>query len=209
MTSVSNEKRVIYLRGVLDGRAWYGALAAMEMAIDAHGDQIRNDGVTPYVTHPIDVALYLSTLSSALMHPEEAIRDALLHDVVEDTSVTLGDIEAAFGEKSAATISLLSARKGETPEQKAERFKALAADPSGGPIKLADRDHNLSTMLGVFNRARVEKYVRETHEYFFPLAREARRRVPEQTAVYLNLKTALNRQIAPLEVLLSTPSALS
>ena len=113
---------------------------------------------------------------------------ALGHDTVEDCEgVTIEMIEDNFGGKVAATVDLLTTPEGETPEQKHTRFRALAHDPCGGLVKLQDRHHNLSTMLGVFDRTRIRKYVTETHGYFRPLAREGRRRWPAQTAAYLNL----------------------
>lgn len=209
-TPVSDLKRVVYLRGLLDGRRWHTASSALEFAIWAHGDQMRKDGVTPFVLHPIEVALYLVTLSASLDDPEGTVTDALLHDTVEDCpQVDLRMIEDNFGEASAETVLHLSAPPGETPQEKHARFSALARLPRGGPIKLSDRGHNLFTMLGAFRREQVEKYILETEEYFFPLAREARRALPSQSAVYLNLKTAIQWQLRPLQALLDTPGSLA
>ncbi|MDQ1386058.1 MAG: diphosphokinase / guanosine-3,5-bis(diphosphate) 3-diphosphatase, partial [Actinomycetota bacterium] len=72
---------------------------AYEVARDAHRDQVRRSG-DPYIAHPLGVAMILSDLGL----DDITLAGALLHDAVEDTSVTLADLEARFGSDVAAIV---------------------------------------------------------------------------------------------------------
>src|SRR5205823_12483540 len=72
---------------------------AYDVARDAHRDQVRRSG-DPYIAHPLGVALILSELGL----DDVTLAAALLHDAVEDTSVTLADLEEQFGPDVAAIV---------------------------------------------------------------------------------------------------------
>src|SRR3954470_20482488 len=72
---------------------------AYEVARDAHRDQVRRSG-DPYIAHPVGVAMILSELGL----DDVTLAGALLHDAVEDTSVTLADLEVQFGPDVAAVV---------------------------------------------------------------------------------------------------------
>src|SRR4029079_10299335 len=72
---------------------------AYEVARDAHRDQVRRSG-DPYIAHPLGVAMILADLGL----DDVTLAGALLHDAVEDTSVTLDDLEARFGPDVAAIV---------------------------------------------------------------------------------------------------------
>jgi (p)ppGpp synthase/HD superfamily hydrolase len=74
---------------------------AIALAVRAHEAQIRKgDGQLPYIVHPVTVALILSRFTG----DEDTIIAGLLHDTLEDTLVTAGEIEQAFGEKVRDTV---------------------------------------------------------------------------------------------------------
>jgi GTP pyrophosphokinase len=147
---------------------------AFEISVDAHKDMRRKSG-EPYILHPLAVArivveeIGLGVTSSIC---------ALLHDVVEDTEITLEDIEREFGEKFAKIIDGLTKisnvvdLKADTTVQ-AENFRkillTLADDPRVILIKLADRLHNMRT-LGSMNREKQLKISSETTYIYSPLA---------------------------------------
>jgi len=62
-------------------------------------------------------------------------------------------------------------------------------------MKLADRNDNISTMVGVFKPARLERYFNETRDEYLPLIRQARRKFPSQEAVYENYKMQIQNQL--------------
>jgi GTP pyrophosphokinase len=146
---------------------------AHELAAEAHEGQLRGSG-EPYLIHPVAVAHYLA----GLQLDAETIAAALLHDVPEDTDVTIGEIEKRFGREVARLVDGVtklskfgSARSVE--EQQAENirkmFLAMAEDVRVVVIKLADRLHNMRTLeyLTPEKRARI---ARQTMEIYAPLA---------------------------------------
>jgi (p)ppGpp synthase/HD superfamily hydrolase len=77
---------------------------ALEFAREAHGKQLRKYGEEPYIEHPIRVAKLVRTVP----HTSEMICAAYLHDVVEDTPVSIRDINRKFGEKVALLVDELT-----------------------------------------------------------------------------------------------------
>jgi GTP pyrophosphokinase len=145
---------------------------AIEFSRAAHQGQLRKSG-DPYVTHPIAVARILT-----LLHIDvQAIVAALLHDVVEDTEITLDQLAEKFGKPVAELVdglSKLDRLQFETREDaQAENFRkmlmAMARDVRVILIKLADRLHNMRTLESM-SREKCERIARETMEIYAPIA---------------------------------------
>jgi GTP pyrophosphokinase len=149
--------------------------AAHEFASRAHGPQVRLSG-EPYVSHTVAVATILAELLGAGVD-QTLIQAAILHDVVEDTKQTLGDVERAFGGDVAGLVDGVSKISGlhfDRPElEQAENFRkmllSMARDLRVILIKLADRLHNMRT-LQALDAARASRIARETREIYAPLA---------------------------------------
>jgi guanosine-3',5'-bis(diphosphate) 3'-pyrophosphohydrolase len=145
---------------------------AYEFSQTHHAGQTRASG-EPYLAHPLEVALVLADMK---MDPV-AIAAGLLHDSVEDTSVTIVDIRKEFGEQVAhivegvTKISKIDFATHE--EQQAENLRkmmlAMVDDIRVVLIKLADRLHNMRT-LEHLPRERQEKISRETLDIYAPIA---------------------------------------
>lgn len=145
---------------------------AGDFAIKAHDGQNRISG-EPFVMHPFNVAIILSEMEM----DDEAIAAGLLHDTVEDTPCTIGDIKENFGENIALLVEGVT-KLGKIPystkqEQQVENlrkmFLAMAKDIRVIIIKLADRLHNLRTLKSMPSEKQLEK-AHETMEIFAPLA---------------------------------------
>ncbi len=146
---------------------------AYDLAASAHAGQMRSTG-DPYVTHCIEVANILADLYL----DEDTIIAGLLHDVPEDTQVTLETIQKEFGDMVAKRVDgvtkLSELRLGMGVEQtQAESlrkmFLAMAEDLRIVIIKLADRLHNMRTLYAR-PPEKQRKIARETMEIFAPLA---------------------------------------
>jgi len=144
---------------------------AYEMAVVAHREQRRKSG-EPYILHPIEVAQIC--LEEIGLGPT-AVICALLHDVVEDTSVTLETVRQEFGPKIGMIVDGLTKLDGlynmETAQ--AENFKkvlsTLVSDVRVILIKMADRLHNLRTISSM-PRHKQLKIAAETDYIYAPLA---------------------------------------
>ena len=145
---------------------------AYEYAKDKHKDQLRRSG-EPYIIHPIQVAYILSTLG--LDH--STICAALLHDVIEDTDVTLEDIAKEFSPEIAEMVDgvtkLSKLNYTSEQEQQVENYRkmflAMGKDIRVILIKLADRLHNMRT-LKYLTRDRQIANAKETMDLYAPLA---------------------------------------
>ena len=117
-------------------------MEAAAFAVSAHGRTTRKDGTTPYVVHPLRVATSLNRVFG--LNDDKARIVALLHDTVEDTSVTLDEIRRKFGRWIAVSVDLLT--HDDTPEGRARSLSRLTQeiDPRVRIIKLADVYDNLS-----------------------------------------------------------------
>lgn len=145
---------------------------AFEMSVDAHKDMRRKSG-EPYILHPLHVA---QIVVNEMGLGATAAICALLHDVVEDTELTLDDIKREFGVKVMKIIDGLTKVSGVfdlTSSIQAENFKklllTLADDVRVILIKIADRLHNMRTMDSMPRKKQL-KIASETLYLYAPLA---------------------------------------
>ncbi|MDX8391192.1 MAG: bifunctional (p)ppGpp synthetase/guanosine-3',5'-bis(diphosphate) 3'-pyrophosphohydrolase [Mariprofundaceae bacterium] len=145
---------------------------AYVFAANAHANQKRSSG-EPYLTHPLAVANILASLHL----DDKSIVTGLLHDTVEDTSVTLQDIESRFGSEVANLVDGVT-KIGQihftsSEHKQAENFRkmilATAKDLRVLLVKLADRLHNMRT-LGFLPERKRGYISQETMELYAPLA---------------------------------------
>lgn len=152
---------------------------ALEFARREHGDQRRKSGEL-FFTHPLAVATYLAEYRL----DADALSAALLHDIAEDTRVSLAEIEALFGDEVATLVAgvtkLKEVTRGvaagekltgkELQEATLQRlFRAMTSDVRTVIIKLFDRLHNMRTIEHLSRHKQIEKAT-ETLNVFAPMA---------------------------------------
>jgi GTP pyrophosphokinase len=145
---------------------------AYDYSLIHHEGQTRASG-EPYLVHPLEVALVLADMK---MDPV-AIAAGLLHDSVEDTSVTIGDIQKEFGEQVAHIVEGVTkiskidfaTREEAQAENLRKMMLAMVDDIRVVLIKLADRLHNMRT-LEHLSPERQHKIAQETLEIYAPIA---------------------------------------
>jgi len=119
---------------------------AIVFAANAHQGQKRKGDGSPYITHPLTVSITL------LDHgcDEDVVTAAILHDTVEDTSVTLNDIESTFGENIRRLVKGVSEPDKTLPwrERKEHTIKHISTAPLDERLIIcADKLHNISSMI--------------------------------------------------------------
>jgi GTP pyrophosphokinase len=146
---------------------------AFQIAERAHHGQLRDEGA-PYIEHPLRVALITATELGVC--DADLICAALLHDVVEDTSVTLAEVDAACGVPVAHFVELLTKERVEDPEAMRAAthayLKRIADDSQDVlALKLADRLDNLRSVAVLPDWEKRRKYLLETYWQYLPFAK--------------------------------------
>jgi len=160
------------LKGYLESDQIEQCHQAYLVAEKAHHGQMRRSG-EPYISHPVAAALVLADMRLDY----QTIMATLLHDVVEDTLVSMDDLTANFGEEVAALVDgvtkLTKIKFESRAEAQAENFRkmvlAMVKDIRVIIVKLADRLHNMRT-LGVMPSAKRRRIAVETLEIYAPIA---------------------------------------
>jgi GTP pyrophosphokinase len=173
-TPVTGPQELIERVRAYDPRMDAGVLdAAYRIAMQAHGAQRRENG-DPYITHPLAVAEILV----GYRLDTSSLVTALLHDTVEDTKLTLAELERRFGGTVAGLVDgvtkLTRLELQSDRTKQAENFRklvlAMSKDIRVLLVKLADRLHNMRTLHYVRNPERRARIARETMEIYAPLA---------------------------------------
>jgi GTP pyrophosphokinase len=168
---------------------------AFEFSESAHRGQFRKSG-EPYITHPLAVASILSEWRL----DAEGLAAALLHDVMEDTSVKRSEIESTFGKPVAAIVDGLSkldqiefaTREDAQAESFRKMLLAMARDVRVILIKLADRLHNMRTLDAMAPSHR-KRIARETMDIYAPIANRL-----GLNALFLELQDLSFKHLYPL-----------
>ena len=159
------------LRRLLPASTCDAVARAVEFAVRYHGDQRRPTGA-PYLEHLLE-ALEVLVRGARVTDPD-VLCAAVLHDVVEDTPCTVGNVRLAFGARVADMVAWVTKPE---PEDGADRkaakesyLKSLRDAPDDVVlVKLADRASNVQTLRNL-SPARQREYYAQTVAYIIPLA---------------------------------------
>lgn len=156
--------------GVAD--LWSEVEPAYRFAQKAHATQRRDDG-TPYYHHCARVMRNLVEMGET---DPSVLKAALLHDALEDSNISQGEIATRFGKRTAELVALLTKpplREGETYDQRNVRYlEGLKHDHGAVAIKVADRLDNLEDVHLVPDRSFIQRYLPDSRAHYVELARE-------------------------------------
>ncbi len=166
------QRLVVTLESYLSSEQIASIVRAYEYSAEAHKGQTRKTG-EPYISHPVAVAQELADMRL----DAQAIEAAILHDVVEDTSVAISEIEEKFGTDVALLVDGVSKLDQiefhSRAEAQAESFRkmmlAMIEDIRVILVKLADRLHNMQT-LDAMPTEKQRRIARETLDIYAPIA---------------------------------------
>jgi GTP pyrophosphokinase len=145
---------------------------AYSFALEHHKGQVRDSGEA-YMCHPVSVALILAEMQMDMV----CLQTGLLHDVIEDTGVTLEQVQKLFGLEVSRCVDgvtklgklNLQSREARQAENMRKMLLAMVSDIRVILVKLADRLHNMRT-LGAVSRERQERTAQETLDIYAPIA---------------------------------------
>lgn len=176
------------------------------MARSAHANQNRSSGEL-YINHPIAVARIVADIGL----DEVSIVAALLHDAVEDTEITLGDVESNFGAEVATIVDGVTklerlqfdSKEAQQAATMRKMLVAMARDLRVLMIKLADRLHNMRTIAGV-PYEKQQRIAQETMDIYAPLAHRLGMQEIKQQLEDLAFATLFPKRYAELDHLVAT-----
>ena len=179
---------------------------AYEMARSAHANQNRSSGEL-YINHPIAVARIVADIGL----DEVSIVAALLHDAVEDTGITISDVESNFGSEVSAIVDGVTklerlqfdSKEAQQAATMRKMLVAMARDLRVLMIKLADRLHNMRTIAAVPHEKQ-QRVAQETLDIYAPLAHRLGMQEIKQQLEDLAFAALYPKRYAELDHLVAT-----
>ncbi len=180
--------------------------AAYEMARSAHVNQHRSSGEL-YINHPIAVARIVADIGL----DEVSIVAALMHDAVEDTEITIADVESNFGSEVSAIVDgvtklerlQFNSKEAQQAATMRKMLVAMARDLRVLMIKLADRLHNMRTIAAV-SHDKQQRVAQETLDIYAPLAHRLGMQEIKQQLEDLAFAALYPKRYAELDHLVAT-----
>jgi GTP pyrophosphokinase len=179
---------------------------AYEAARVAHISQMRSSGEA-YINHPIAVARIVADIGL----DDVSLAAALLHDAVEDTEITLSDVQRDFGDEVAGLVDGVTklerlqfdSREAQQAATMRKMLVAMARDMRVLVIKLADRLHNMRTLAGV-PLDKQQRVAQETLDIYAPLANRLGMQEIKQQLEDLSFAALYPKRFAELDHLVSS-----
>ncbi len=179
---------------------------AYETAKEAHRHQSRGSGES-YINHPLAVARIVADIGL----DEISLAAALLHDAVEDTEITIADVETAFGAEVAAIVDGVTklerlqfdSKEAQQAATMRKMLVAMARDLRVLIIKLADRLHNMRTIAAMPSEKQ-RRIAQETLDIYAPLAHRLGMQELKQQLEDLSFASLYPKRFAELDHLVST-----
>ncbi len=181
---------------------------AYQVAAEAHRSQLRSSGES-YINHPLAVARIVADIGL----DEISVAAALLHDAVEDTEITLADVDTDFGAEVAAIVDGVTkleriqfdSREAQQAATMRKMLVAMARDLRVLVIKLADRLHNMRTIAAMPGEKQ-QRIAQETLDIYAPLAHRLGMQEMKQQLEDLSFAALHPKRFAELDHLVNSRS---
>ena len=181
---------------------------AYQVAAEAHRSQLRSSGES-YINHPLAVARIVADIGL----DEISVAAALLHDAVEDTEITLADVDSDFGAEVAAIVDGVTkleriqfdSREAQQAATMRKMLVAMARDLRVLVIKLADRLHNMRT-IAAMPAEKQQRIAQETLDIYAPLAHRLGMQEMKQQLEDLSFAALHPKRFAELDHLVNSRS---
>lgn len=184
----NEEHMSAYLKGKLNQENFPEASSALSFAKDKHRGMYRKpyEAMVPYINHPLTMACHALAMG---LEEDVLLAALLLHDVVEDCGVAIGDLPVSDRVKK--IVGLVT--KPPQPFSLEQYYKRIERDPRACIVKCIDRCNNLSSMSMGFSKEKIREYTAETERYYPELLKKVKA-CPE----YNNAAWLLSYQIRSL-----------
>ncbi len=181
-----------------ESRGLKQSLWALDFAAKMHDGQTRKgpEGV-PYISHPLYMACQAISLGIA---DDDMLACVLLHDVCEDCGVMPEELQVSESVRQAVRlVTRLGSKDDEAAEQ--AYYKAISENHLASMVKLLDRCHNVAFLALGMKAEKLQRYVRETEEHFYPLFETTSQRWQEYEAACWQLKYQIGSQLQTIKAL--------
>ena len=164
---------------------------ALQFMRECHMGQFRKQGKFTlaqirYINHPLIMACQAHALG---VRDDALLAAILLHDVVEDTGVSVQGLPFSPEVQEIVSLVSFSVPEGMTKEQAKKRYyERIQGNGKACVVKIIDRCSNVSTMAGSFNREQLTKYIAETEEYILPIMDVLKNNYPEYSDIAFLVK---------------------
>lgn len=183
-------------KGAHDPR-FYEVVAALNFFQSLHAEELRKDGVTKGFYHQLNMLAFAMSFEACLPDAPSVYITILGHDSVEDYRKQAAAIAMQLSAPDFALIEGMSKiDQNERKMTNAVYYERLKSNPILSVVKMIDRLHNLSTMLGVFAPHKVMDYCDETRKFVLPMAKHARQAFPQYEPVLVMLKQVIELLLA-------------
>lgn len=182
-----------------ESRGMKQSLWALDFAAKMHDGQTRKGSESvPYIIHP----LYMSCQAISLgIADDDMLAAVLLHDVCEDCGIAPEELQV--GESVREAVRLVT-RTGSKADEAAEKayYAKISENRLASMVKLLDRCHNVAFLALGMKEEKLQRYVRETENHFYPLFETTSRRWPEYSQACWQLKYQTASQLQTIKALI-------
>lgn len=174
----SVDDMILYMKGVFTGAGFQESLRALGYMQEHHAADKRRDG-QPYIVHPLRMANFAISINDSNI-TDSLVATLLLHDVVEETNVTIQELPfASIIRNGVKYMSLIRFDDESKYEHKRRYYNELLESKEASICKGIDRFDNLSTMSASFTEEKIRKNVVETDQMLLPMLKAAANKWPE------------------------------